>query len=148
MWRDGGGKPRSRKSRLVCRNFWGKPPGGAAECTCGTEPTAELGHGRGYIITARPRRSLAPAAAIKQHPPLGSIGAHDRETRQNRLPGIPEIARRQYHLHRIPAWKRTRSSDGLGLKDAAIEPLVIGAHHRQPVSYTHLRAHETDSYLV
>ena len=60
-----------------------------------------------------------------------------RETADRLLPGIPE-ALRAYNLRHTKKVILDRSEAGIRKKTLMINP----------VSYTHLRAHETDSYLV
>src|SRR5680860_1875180 len=69
------------------------------------------------------------------------------------LPLLGTLLRDRGHDVRIMAeglgeldWSRILSSDLVGI--SSITSTAIKAYRYAPVSYTHLRAHETDSYLV
>src|SRR5665647_1037377 len=102
------------------------------------------GSGRALRQRRPPTTSCSPARRGRHpwHRPL-----HRRRGRnalpRNRACRSGHRAGRQGGLHRPPRWRPRR---GGTTRDAAAGPEISSTLTRRPVSYTHLRAHETDSY--
>src|SRR5665647_325749 len=81
------------------------------------------------------RETWSKARVLTRHRPSGSGGSG--------RPGTPRPSRpRGIRTRPNPALRRDRRCRWMGRRRAAAR------RARRPVSYTHLRAHETDSYLV
>src|SRR5664279_6101372 len=77
-------------------------------------------------------RDAPSRSAMEKTTPAGMIGK-----------GVTARSPLNIPLRHTESMTTTNAAPGLGSPAGALNPLAV-----EPVSYTHLRAHETDSYLV